>query len=233
MKPKPDLIACGAYHEAAHAVMAYIHGGWVNQEGIEIAGVGPGTRDYAGYSFQSIFSYTWAVAIQISIAGRMAELKFAGMNCLRMTERLEYFIDDLRLCDGEDSEGDDREVFEILIGQYPEASDEELIRFYREYEKDTLKYLDDPDVWSSIKAVVDRLLEKGKLSQGEVEEVLIECGFLVSSAALMEPSKSHASPATEHAKAVKNRDDMAKEMTPAQIAEFKRLAREWMEKHKR
>ena len=40
-------------------------------------------------------------------------------------------------------------------------------------------------------------------------------------------------PGTDHAKAVKNRDAIAKLMTPAQIAEAKRLAREWTEKHNR
>ncbi len=129
MKPKPDLIACGAYHEAAHAVVAYNYGGWVNHEGIEIAGVGPGTRDWAGLSIQRRYNYTPTAAIQISIAGHMAELKFAGMDCLRKIEDLDFIIYDLRLCDGEDSEGDDRYVFELLIKQHPEASDKELIRF--------------------------------------------------------------------------------------------------------
>ncbi len=38
---------------------------------------------------------------------------------------------------------------------------------------------------------------------------------------------SRLPPGTDRAKAVKNRDHVAKRMTPAQIAEAQRLAREW------
>ena len=40
-------------------------------------------------------------------------------------------------------------------------------------------------------------------------------------------------PGTDRATAVENRDNVSAKMTPAQIAEAQRLAREWMEKHKR
>ncbi len=41
---------------------------------------------------------------------------------------------------------------------------------------------------------------------------------------------SRSPPGADHAKAVKNRDILAAKMTPAQIAEAQRMAREWKPK---
>ncbi len=54
----------------------------------------------------------------------------------------------------------------------PDASDEDLMALYRGYEAETAALLARPAVWASVQRVAEALLERGKLTDAEVVEML-------------------------------------------------------------
>ena len=63
-----------------------------------------------------------------------------------------------------------------LIEHRPNATEEELVAAYREYEVKTTALLMEPDIWAAIEALASALCEKGKLMAEEVEAILNEVG---------------------------------------------------------
>jgi hypothetical protein len=75
-----------ACHEAAHAVVAYNVGFWVNDEGVEID-----DRQYTGYRLREIDNTTWR-RLNVALAGWIGEHLWYGKgNQLRTTADLEHF----------------------------------------------------------------------------------------------------------------------------------------------
>ena len=157
-----------AYHEAAHAVIAYHFGWWVNHEDVEID-----DRQYCGLR-RRVLDDTEQAAVCVSLAGWGAEMRLApDLATSKSDDDLIFWLRDVRR--GNPDESDDADVFQRLMQTRPNASNEDLLAVYRSYEAETATLLSRADVWESIERVAHALLESGKLS-GEQVEVLLVAG---------------------------------------------------------
>jgi hypothetical protein len=156
-----------AYHEAGHAVVAYLVGWWVNDEGVEID-----DRQYTGLRCY-VQDHNIPGRALICLAGRLAEYKWLRQpgRCRYSDDDLQSIIDDIRY-DQEEVEGDAFDLLELLLRDNPDASDDDLIATFRQFEQKTINLLDEPIVWRAIKIIATLLVKHGKLSATEVESDL-------------------------------------------------------------
>ena len=98
-----------AYHEAGHAVVAYLVGWWVNDEGVEID-----DRQYTGLRCY-VQDHNIPGRALICLAGRLAEYKWLRQpgRCRYSDDDLQSIIDDIRY-DQEEVEGDAFDLLELL-----------------------------------------------------------------------------------------------------------------------
>ncbi len=167
-----------AFHEAAHAVLAYWFGWRVNYESVCIMSYGlprvpDGGQDYTGMRCE-LWAYTLRARACVNAAGWLAETIIKPELSVRDDDDLSWAINEVRWQDESEDEGDHQSTFRALIGTHPDMSDEELIRAFRRYDAETLAILSRPEVWQSIQRVADALLTKGRLSGPEVEECLAD-----------------------------------------------------------
>ena len=159
-----------AYHEAGHAVVAYVFGWRVAGNGIEID-----ASQYADVSFRRVDRTTDAEVIQ-SLAGRLAEFKLHG-NGGRHSEDTETLLLEIQLArldpaDWDAEDADDLVVFGRLLSEDPDATDETLLERYGAYVAATVRLLDEPVVWAAVERVAAALIEHGKLDVDAVEALL-------------------------------------------------------------
>ena len=101
-----------AYHEAAHAVIAYHLGWWLNDEGVRI-----GEWPYTGHRCAED-DYTDRSRIAVAIAGLLAEMRLPTARIRRLSdESLQEEIDSLRWDWDPDDNSDGAEVFRLLNGR--------------------------------------------------------------------------------------------------------------------
>jgi hypothetical protein len=162
-----------AHHEAAHAIVAYHYGWWVNHEGIEID-----ERQYTGLRRRQTEN-TEEARVCINQAGWLAEVLWPGSQAEpRKDEDLFYEIANLDWYDAEfDEDSDDIDTFLVLKESLPDASDDELLAAYRVYEAKTLALLKQPKVWEAVEALAVALCQKGKLEAEEATEILDDMNF--------------------------------------------------------
>jgi hypothetical protein len=164
-----------ARHEAAHAIVAYHYGWWVNHEGVEID-----ERQYTGLRRRQ-FENTEEARVCINQAGWLAEVLWpenVGKAEPRKDEDLRSVLDDLYWDEVEFDEGsDDLDTFVTLKESLPDATDDELLAAYRVYEAKTLALLKEPKVWNAVEAVAVALCQKGKLEAEEITEILDNMDF--------------------------------------------------------
>ena len=159
-----------AYHEAGHAVVAYVFGWWVAGEGIQID-----ANQQVEVLCRQIDRTTDAEVIQ-SLAGWLAEFKLHGMQG-RHSEDAETLLLEIQLARSDpDSwdvdETDNLTVFARLLSDDPAATDEILLERFGAYEAATARLLDEPIVWAAVESVAAMLIEYGKLSAVGVEVLL-------------------------------------------------------------
>jgi hypothetical protein len=163
--PEPDQRLHAAYHEAAHAVVAYYFGWWVNHECVEID-----ERQYCGLR-RYTSDNTEQAQVCVNLAGWRAEMR---LNPVRATARSEFDLID-SLCDARwdpEEDDDDIDTFRRLLQEHPHATDEDLFALYRFYGAMTDEILSRPNVWASIERVAHALLQHGKLGHEEVIDLL-------------------------------------------------------------
>ncbi len=164
---EPDQRRHAAFHEAAHAVIGYYFGWWLNEEGVEID-----ERQYTGLRCEQR-TWTERASVCVSLAGWGAEMRLAPDLARPFPdEELLACLEDLRWWGHSDLQGDEADVFERLMETRPDASDEDLMALYRGYEAETAALLARPAVWASVQRVADALLERGRLTDAEVVEML-------------------------------------------------------------
>jgi hypothetical protein len=159
-----------AYHEAGHAVAAYVFGWWVAGDGIQID-----TNQHVEVSCRQVDRTTDAELIQL-LAGWLAEFKLHGMGG-RHSEDAETLLTEIQLArSNPDSwdvdETDNLTVFARLLADDRTATDEILLKRYGAYEAATVRLLDEPIVWTAVERVAAVLIEHGTLSVMGVEVLL-------------------------------------------------------------
>jgi hypothetical protein len=153
-----------AYHEAGHAVVAYQMGGWVDS--LDIAG-----RGCANFSVATVDDTTERVSV-IYCAGWLAEWRWHRQGSrFRRRECLKFIIEATRGEIDEERAGDVQSSILRLIRDC-DATDEELIARFRDYENEAARLIDTPAIWNQIKRLVPPLIQHGKLTQEQVEEIL-------------------------------------------------------------
>jgi hypothetical protein len=175
----------GAYHEAAHAVVATCCGWWLNSDGVQIETSGTDYRDYTGLR-RYPDDNTLDARMLVNLAGSLAEFKFIGMKQVHTNDKdLVDFIREARSgwggLDEEDLEGDGVNAVKTLIEEYPERNDEVIFTLFRSFERATIRALNRPLVWQGIRAVAEQLVEVGFLNNDEVGEILMVEGVLKKS----------------------------------------------------
>ena len=107
----------------------------------------------------------------------MAECRLTPDRAKRHSDDdLLFHIDEVR--DGEDCfweadvADDDAQTFARILEEYPDATDDELISHYREYEKQTAALLEKDEIWGTIEKLARALLERGKLSKDETRPII-------------------------------------------------------------
>ena len=171
-----ELVQHFAYHVASRAVVAAALECSVNSEGIEIAGVGEGQRNYADLRLIKDMNgrVRLDIALCISLGGWLAECRLSPDQTSPLTDDdLMYILSKL---DGENDpmDGDAFDAMLRLKQEYPEAPDETLLARYRDFEGQTLHLID--GLWPHIETLAEKLLEKGKLSAGAVYMVMCRNG---------------------------------------------------------
>jgi hypothetical protein len=167
-----------AYHEAGHVVIADYVGWWVNPEGVEID-----QRQYTGLRCNKEDDST-EKAVLVDLAGWLSEFEWHGRDGLRSDDDLMSAIQEVRDCGDFTEEpdedwgwGDDEEAFHRLLGDFPGASDDELLVMYRDYQVRVQALLKDPAIWRAIEAVAAALTVKGRLNDNEVLWVIQLAGL--------------------------------------------------------
>jgi hypothetical protein len=159
-----------AYHEAGHAVVAYVFGWWVAGRGIDID-----AGQEVELSYRQI-DRTLDAEVVVSLAGWVAEFKLHGTG-VRRSEDAETLLLEIQMArldpDNWDVDGTDNlTVFARLLSDNPAAADEILLERYGAHEAATVRLLDEPIVWAAVERVAAVLIEHGKLSAVGVEVLL-------------------------------------------------------------
>jgi hypothetical protein len=164
----PKYYISTAYHEAAHAVIAYWFGWWVNHEGVWIDPYG----GYCGHRHEKQ-SHVEEHGYCISLAGYAAELRLNPDYAKPLSdENLTItlgFLDDPDIADN-----DEGEVLSKLKTAHPNEDVGQIIARYRAFEQQTSELLRQEHIWSAIEIIAKELLRRAHLSQGEVENLLPE-----------------------------------------------------------
>jgi hypothetical protein len=159
-----------AYHEAGHAVAAYVFGWWVAGDGIQID-----ADQHVEVSCRQSDRTADAEVIQ-SLAGWLAEFKLHGMGG-RRSEDPETLLIEIQLARSDPSswgvdETDNLTVFARLLADDSAATDELLLKRYGYYEAATVRMLEGPIVWAAVERVAAVLIAHGTLSPTGVEVLL-------------------------------------------------------------
>jgi hypothetical protein len=155
-----------AYHEAAHVVIAYWFGWWVNDKGVWIDAYG----GYAGLSYQ-MDNHVEQEHHCIDLAGQAAEMHLASDRANPRTNQ--YLIDTLKIShDPDGAEIDDGRVLARLTAAHPNEDDGQIIARYRALEQQTLELVRQEHIWSAIEIIAEELLRRKHLSRSEVEDLL-------------------------------------------------------------
>jgi hypothetical protein len=159
-----------AYHEAGHAVVAYMVGWRVNHEGVEID-----RRQYTGMRYPVCEDRPSSIAI-VFCAGWLSENRWHGRGGrLLDDEDLLYCIGVARGHEIGEGGADNEEIFKAFLKEFPDKSDQWLSELYREYECQCWDvFISDPTVWRAIESVAELLVKKGAITANEVETLLPE-----------------------------------------------------------
>jgi len=163
-----------AYHEAGHAVIAWMVGFEISSKGVDID-----LRQYTGLQIhryhQTADDYTDNV-VAFNMAGWLSEYKDNGLGGFRDDDALQFEIDELPFHDSDikdgsgnafEEDGDNYSTFKLLFDLNPDLSDEEAMALYRQHQDRVWKMLHDHDIWSAMEHVASLLIDKGFI-EGDV-----------------------------------------------------------------
>lgn len=151
---------CAAHHEAAHTVMTYWFGGWLNEDGVEID-----ARQYTGARWR-LLDYTFEANIIMSMAGKLAEAKYLGVRGVGFGKEALWILETVRNGD-EDQGSDEEQIATLLLQDNLEISDVDYIKAVRRYEIKTRRLLNKPPIWRAVETVAAALLKSGRLTNDE------------------------------------------------------------------
>lgn len=148
------------YHEAGHAVAGMFLGNVVRQVNVD----GSVTT-----SFEYVNDTTVGEIVIITAAGNIAENWL-----LRRVDRPfdGEFVFALECARAKERHGCDRcAAIRVIASNFPDATDEEVVAFYRRFEAKTIELVQRPDIWRSIRAVAAALEEHGHLDDAGVRRL--------------------------------------------------------------
>ena len=168
---KAEIRTTTAYHEAAHAVVAAHYGWWI---------IEPGIRIDSGSHVQfrcHVLTATAAARIVVSLAGELAARIHYGIPLCsdRSTADFDHMYDDI-IEEWDELDGDEIDAMRVLIDRYPDMVRQRLYRLFERVEKQTLRFIQRPEIWSRVDGLATTLIERGNLNAPDATAAMAGLG---------------------------------------------------------
>ena len=159
--------ASGAFHEAGHCVTAYEFGWHLRHGGVSMEA----TRLRANEMFR-----TERADMIVHLAGWVSDAKFQRVPSLVAYDEIRHWLE---ICRGRVLRSrdagpawDPANVARTLLWEHPNISNRTAIATVRRMERETIKLLNKPRIWSAIERVAAALLQRRQLSHDRVVMLL-------------------------------------------------------------
>ncbi len=168
----PRPLVC--IHEAAHATLWLCQGGDLGGAGVD-----------AAENFRTSLFYTsapdpYAAGIITVMAGAAAEDRARGIGFGTWSYEWGHAVQCARRGEARSCDGCwiARTILNHRRKTGKRTTDHDLMREFSHYRERTLDLLDRSDIWRAVKAVADALMERGRLSDAEVRNLMPTSVFL-------------------------------------------------------